>query len=97
MSQEAVKVPIKILGITYQISCEPGEREALIESANLLDERLTKMREGSRLSLEQASMMVALNFAGDYLKAKREAEKDTLQLEQKLRNLMYKVDEQLKN
>ena len=48
MSQESVAVPIKILGVKYQISCEPGEENALLESARLLDERLAKMREQSR-------------------------------------------------
>lgn len=95
MSQESVAVPIKILGVKYQISCEPGEEKALLESATLLDERLAKMREQSRLSIEQASMMVALNLAHDLLKAKREVEESEDKIQRKLESLLAKIDEQM--
>lgn len=69
MSNETVFV--KILDKEYQVACPREERQALIESAQLLDERMRAIRgSGAVIGLERIAVMAALNLSHELLQAK---------------------------
>tara|TARA_R110001592_G_scaffold356278_1_gene657778 strand:+ start:29883 stop:30191 length:309 start_codon:yes stop_codon:yes gene_type:complete len=61
MSQQTVN--IRILDKEYQVSCPPEERNALLQSAKALDEKMRTIRNsGSVIGLERIAVMAALNL-----------------------------------
>lgn len=70
MSNETVVV--KILDKEYQVACPRDERQALIESAHLLDERMKAIRgTGAVIGLERIAVMAALNLSHELLQARQ--------------------------
>jgi cell division protein ZapA len=69
MSNETVFV--KILDKEYQVACPREERQALTESAQLLDDRMKAIRSsGAVIGLERIAVMAALNLSHELLQAK---------------------------
>lgn len=68
MSNETVFV--KILDKEYQVACPREERQALLESASLLNERMKAIRgTGAVIGLERIAVMAALNLSHELLQA----------------------------
>ncbi len=89
MSNETVFV--KILDKEYQVACPREERQALIESAQLLDERMKAIRgTGAIIGLERIAVMAALNLSHELLQARHSggggsaSQVDLLRLNEKL-------------
>lgn len=78
MSPQDEAVTIEILDKQYTVSCPPEEKQALIESAKILNERLRKVRGGGKvLGTERMAVMTALNVIHEYtLLQKAQAEVD---------------------
>lgn len=69
MSSETVFV--KILDKEYQVACPREERQALQQSAQLLDERMKAIKNtGAVIGLERIAVMAALNLSHELLQAK---------------------------
>ena len=67
MSQQTVN--IRILDKEYQVSCPIDERDALLQAARALDERMRAIRNsGSVIGLERIAVMAALNLTYDLTK-----------------------------
>ena len=67
-------VDIHILDKEYQVSCPPEERDALMQAARQLDERMRTIRSsGSVIGLERIAVMAALNLTYDLAKAESSA------------------------
>ncbi|QEI11014.1 cell division protein ZapA [Cellvibrio japonicus] len=99
MSNETVVV--KILDKEYQVACPREERQALLESAQLLDERMKAIRStGAVIGLERIAVMAALNLSHELLQARQSGNQgkganqaDLLRLHEKLdRSLANKID-----
>ncbi len=72
MSQQTVN--IRILDKEYQVSCPVDERDALLQSARALDERMRAIRNsGSVIGLERIAVMAALNLTYDLTKLESKA------------------------
>lgn len=68
MSNETVYV--KILDKDYQVACPSDERNALTQSAHILDERMRMIKDaGSVIGLERIAVMAALNLSHELLQA----------------------------
>ena len=61
---------VKLLGKEYRVSCEPGERDALLAAVAFLDSKLKEIGEKTRGSGERLAVMAALNLAHEFLAAK---------------------------
>jgi cell division protein ZapA len=62
---------VKILDKEYQVACPREERQALMESAQLLDERMKAIRgSGAVIGVERIAVMAALNLSHELLQAK---------------------------
>lgn len=78
MNTEAVPVSIQILDKEYMVSCPPDEREALLESAKLLNIRMREVREsGKVLGTERMAVMTALNVIHEF-SSQQSAQADAL-------------------
>ncbi len=94
MSSETVTV--RILDKDYQVACPPSERSALLESAQLLDERMRGIKgAGSVVGLERIAVMAALNLSHELLKAKNSASRKTAS-KAELQRLHDKIDRAFK-
>jgi len=66
-----LSVPVRIMGKEYNVECPPDEHEALVASAELLNERMSTIRKrGNALGAERIAVMVALNLARELLALK---------------------------
>ncbi|MBI3171869.1 MAG: cell division protein ZapA [Hydrocarboniphaga effusa] len=73
MSAEAkrLSVPVRIMGKEYNVECPPDEHEALVASAEFVNERMSTIRKrGKALGSERIAVMVALNLARELLTLK---------------------------
>lgn len=99
MSNETVFV--KILDKEYQVACPREERQALVESAQLLDERMKAIRgTGAVIGLERIAVMAALNLSHELLQARTSGgssdnsanRSDLLRLNEKLERGLANLD-----
>ncbi|MGB1868703.1 MAG: cell division protein ZapA [Porticoccaceae bacterium] len=73
----AISLKIQILDKEYQVNCQPEEREALEYSAQLLNEKMDEIRQGSHIiGLERIAVMAALNLAHDLIRSQASGQRD---------------------
>ena len=67
-SKEMQAVSIRILDKEYQVACPVDERESLLDSARLLDEKMREIKNNSKMvGADRVAVMAALNIAHDLL------------------------------
>jgi cell division protein ZapA len=65
-------VSVKILDKDYQVACPADERVALVQSAQVLDERMRMIKSsGGVIGLERIAVMAALNLSHELLLAQQ--------------------------
>ena len=65
---EPLSVTVRIMGKEYAVACPPEEHEALVKSADYLNERMSTIRKrGKALGAERIAVMAALNIARELL------------------------------
>ncbi|MGQ0618615.1 MAG: cell division protein ZapA [Panacagrimonas sp.] len=65
---ESVSVTVRIMGREYTVICPPIEHEALVASADFLNERMTAIKKrGKALGAERIAVMAALNLSREIL------------------------------
>ncbi len=70
-AEEPLSVTVRIMGKEYSVMCPPDEHEALVKSADYLNERMTSIRRrGKALGTEKIAVMAALNIARELLEIK---------------------------
>jgi cell division protein ZapA len=94
MSESAANTfSVSILDRDYLVACPPGEREALLAAARLLDARLRELRQHNRsATLERLAIMVALNLAHEQQQQASRAENLARDVGQELGRLLQRVD-----
>lgn len=69
--EDPLTVTVRIMGREYAVACKPEEHEALVASADYLNERMTAIRRrGKALGAERIAVMTALNLARELLALK---------------------------
>jgi cell division protein ZapA len=67
MSKQSEALSIEILDKQYTVTCPPEEKQALLESAKILNDRLREVRGGGKvLGTERMAVMTALNIIHEY-------------------------------
>lgn len=70
-----VTLTVQLLGRDFQVSCPADEKQALVESASLLDSRMQEIRaSGKVLGTERITIMAALNLIHELLGDRGEVE-----------------------
>lgn len=65
---ETVSVTVRIMGREYTVVCPQEEHEALVASADFLNERMMAIRKrGKALGAERIAVMAALNLSRELL------------------------------
>lgn len=68
VDENALTVTVRIMGREYTVACPREEHEALVASADFLNERMNAVRRrGKALGSERIAVMVALNLARELL------------------------------
>lgn len=76
----AEPVKVHILDREFLVSCPEEERAGLMQSADLLDQRMREVRDGSGVvGVDRIAIMAALNLTHELLQAREQAEQaDTI-------------------
>jgi cell division protein ZapA len=65
---ESLSVTVRIMGREYTVVCPQDEHEALVASADFLNDRMMAIRKrGKALGAERIAVMAALNLARELL------------------------------
>ena len=93
MNEQNTAVQVKILDKEYQVNCPPADQEALIKSAQYLDEnmRIIKGR-GNIHGTEKIAVMAALNITHDMLRKNRMINDTRHRTAQQVKGLEDKID-----
>jgi len=71
MAESAKTIEVSILGRSYRVSCEDGEREALMKAVAYLDEKMGEIKQSGKVSgTDRIAVMAALNIAHELLSTK---------------------------
>lgn len=96
MSSERTPITVSILDREYQFTCDPEEREALQEAAQLLDGRMREIKaSGNLMALERIAVMTALNMSDEILKLRKQQLARTESVDRKIRFLADQLDDAL--
>ena len=71
MNESNAQVSVRILDKEYQVACPASERTDLLDSAEVLNNKMREIRDSGRIvGLDRIAVMAALNMANDLLHAK---------------------------
>lgn len=71
MSEDMQRVTVRLLDKEYQIACPEDEREALLESADLLNRKMREIRDsGKVVGVDRIAVMAALNMTHEMLQGR---------------------------
>ena len=96
MAEGAKTIEISILGRSYKIACEEGEREALLEAVAYLDGKMSEIRKAGKVNgTDRIAVMAALNIAHEFLSIKLGNGFDIGQAKRRISQIEAKLDEVL--
>jgi len=96
--QKKIPISVKILNQSYDVFCYEDEKDTLIQSAELLNDKMMKTKaEGKTIGLDRIAVISALNFANDSLKHKDISNSLNSTIKQRILNLNLKLNTILEN
>ena len=96
MADSAKTIEISILGRSYKIACEEGERDALMEAVAYLDGKMGEIKKAGKVSgTDRIAVMAALNIAHEFLSTKLGSGFDIGQAKRRILDIEAKLDEAL--
>ena len=89
-------ISVSILDREYQFTCDPSEKAALKEAAELLDGRMREVKAaGNLMALERVAVMTALNMSDEILKLRKAGLQREERLDRRIRMLADELDDAL--
>lgn len=96
MSDAPKTLEVSILGRSYKVACEDGEREALLQAVAYVDGKMGEIRASGKIAgTERIAVMVALNIAHELLSTKLGGGFDLGQAKRRIADIEAKLDEAL--
>ena len=96
MAESAKTIDINILGRSYKIACEDGEREALLEAVAYLDGKMGEIKKSGKVNgTDRIAVMAALNIAHEFLSTKLGGGFDIGQAKRRISVIEAKLDDAL--
>jgi cell division protein ZapA len=93
MSEAQKTVEVTLLGRTYHVACDDGEREALMQAVTYLDGKMNEIRKaGKVMGAERIAVMAALNVAHELLSVKLGGGFDMGQAKRRLSDIESQLD-----
>jgi cell division protein ZapA len=86
-----IHVDVTIMGQAYKLACKADEERALREAANLLDKKMSAIRDAGKIKgNDRIAVMAALGMAAEFLASKTNGGPSMLEVQEKL-GAMHKV------
>lgn len=96
MNNDAVPVTVRIMDKEFCVSCPNEERDSLLESARLLDEKMREVRDSRRvIGADRIAVIAALNIAHELLEISSQKEQHGSGFNLRIKNLQEKVESAL--
>ena len=96
MADTPKTLEISILGRSYKIACEDGERDALLQAVAYVDGKMGEIKNSGKIAgTERIAVMVALNVAHELLSTKVGDGFDLGQAKRRIASIEAKLDEAL--
>lgn len=93
MTTTAVQEKVRILDKEYTIVCEPDERDALRESARMLDAKMREIRgQGTIIGSDRIAVMAGLNIAHELLQNRQHGRSEDGAVNERLRRMQEKIE-----
>ena len=93
MSEGPNTIEVSLLGRTYRVACEEGERESLLQAVAYLDSKMNEIRKaGKVMGAERIAVMAALNVAHELLSVRLGTNFDLGQAKRRLSAIESKID-----
>jgi len=81
----------------YRVACPPEERDNLLASAALLNDKLNEIKkQGSVIGTERIAIMAALNMSHEILH-NQQLSSDMTDLDQRIESLSERISETMRN
>ena len=94
MAEGPKTVEVNLLGRTYRVACDDGEREALMQAVAYLDAKMNEIRQaGKVMGAERIAVMAALNVAHELLTVRLGGGVDMGTAKRRLSELESRLDE----
>lgn len=93
---ESTQIKLKIMGREIQVSCKPGEKDAVLKAAEYVDSEMQaiKSKAGSQ-SAEKVAIITAMNMANELLRL-RQQEADLDSVSEKISDMKEAISAALK-
>jgi len=96
--EPARPLSVRILEKEYFVACPAEERNALLDSAELLNGRMKEIRDSGKIvGLDRIAVMAALNLAHEVIKLRAREGSDEQQTANHLRHMRERVEAALDN
>ena len=93
MNEQVTQVSVRILDKEYQVACPASQRTDLLDSAEMLNEKMREVRDKSGVvGLDRIAVMAALNMANDLLHAQARDEAMEGNFSDRLKVISDRVD-----
>jgi cell division protein ZapA len=93
MTEQNAQVSVRILDKEYQVACPASERTNLLDSAEILNEKMREIRDSGRIvGLDRIAVMAALNMANDLINANARDQELEGGISDRLKNISDRVD-----
>ncbi|MCG7916191.1 MAG: cell division protein ZapA [Candidatus Thiodiazotropha taylori] len=93
MKSNSLPVTVSILDKEYRISCQPDERESLLQAAAFVDGQMREIRQGGRIiGTERIAVMTALNIANDLLLSQKTKQDGSQNISRRIKTLQEKIE-----
>jgi len=96
MADPAKTIEVSILGRSYRVACEEGERDALLQAVAYLDGKMSEIKKSGKVNgADRIAVMAALNIAHEFLTTKLGSGFDIGQAKRRISSIEAKLDEAL--
>jgi cell division protein ZapA len=93
MADQAKTIEVSILGRSYRIACEEGEREALLQAVGYLDAKMGEIKKAGKVNgADRIAVMAALNIAHELLSTRLGGGFDIGQAKRRIAAIEAKLD-----
>jgi cell division protein ZapA len=93
MTDKNAQVSVRILDKEYQVACPASERTNLLDSAEILNNKMREIRDSGRIvGLDRIAVMAALNMANDLIHANARDQELEGGISDRLKTISDRVD-----
>jgi len=94
MAEGGKTIEVSILGRSYRVACEDGERDALMQAVEYLDAKMGEIKQGGKVNgTDRIAVMAALNIAHELLSTRLGGSFDIGQAKRRIESIEAKLDE----